>query len=44
MTSMSYGAALDQAMAEEMRRDERVYTMATSPSQTLLAEYGPMRV
>lgn len=44
MTNMSYGAALDSAMAEEMRRDPRVYTMATSPSQTLLAEYGPMRV
>ena len=44
MTKLSYGAALDQAMAEEMRRDPRVYTMATSPSQSLLAEYGPMRV
>lgn len=44
MTSMTYGAALDSAMAEEMRRDPRVYTMATSPSQALLAEYGPLRV
>jgi pyruvate dehydrogenase E1 component beta subunit len=44
MTTMTYGAALESAMAEEMRRDSRVYTMATSPSAALLAEYGPMRV
>src|SRR5215469_11173417 len=44
MSVLSYGAALDQAMAEEMRRDPRVYTMATAPSLSLLAEYGPMRV
>jgi hypothetical protein len=34
---MSYGAALESAMADEMRRDPRVYTMSTSPSATLLA-------
>src|SRR5207248_8794981 len=44
MTTMSYGAALDLAMSEEMRRDPRVYMMATSPSPALLAEHGPMRV
>jgi len=44
MTTLTYAAALDTAMAEEMRRDPRVYTMATSPSAALLAEYGPMRV
>src|SRR5207248_3648416 len=44
MTTMSYGAALDLAMSEEMRRDPRVYTMATNPSLSLLADYGPMRV
>ena len=44
MTTLNYAAALDTAMAEEMRRDPRVYTMATSPSAALLAEYGPMRV
>src|SRR5579864_412879 len=32
------------AMAEEMRRDPRVYTMAINPSAALLAEYGPKRV
>ena len=44
MTTLSYAAALDLAMAEEMRRDPRVYTMATNPSAPLLAEYGSMRV
>jgi pyruvate dehydrogenase E1 component beta subunit len=31
-------------MADEMRRDDRVYTMATAPSPALLAEFGPLRV
>jgi pyruvate dehydrogenase E1 component beta subunit len=31
-------------MADEMRRDSRVYTMATSPSAALLEEFGPLRV
>src|SRR5918912_1937889 len=44
MPSLSFAAALESAMAEEMRRDPRVYTMATSPSPALLAEHGPMRV
>src|SRR3979411_2820258 len=44
VTRLSYTAALDSAMAEEMRRDPRVFTMATSPSPALLAEHGPMRV
>jgi acetoin:2,6-dichlorophenolindophenol oxidoreductase subunit beta len=44
VTRLSYTAALDSAMAEEMRRDPRVYTMATSPSPALLAEHGPLRV
>jgi pyruvate dehydrogenase E1 component beta subunit len=44
MTKLSYGAALESALADEMRRDDRVYTMATSPSSALLAEYGPQRV
>jgi pyruvate dehydrogenase E1 component beta subunit len=44
MTRLSYGAALESALADEMRRDDRVYTMATSPSAALLAEYGPRRV
>ena len=44
MTRLSTAAALESAMAEEMRRDPRVYTMSTSVSPTLLAEYGPQRV
>jgi pyruvate/2-oxoglutarate/acetoin dehydrogenase E1 component len=44
MTRLSFSAALESAMAEEMRRDSRVFTMSTSPSATLLAEYGPLRV
>src|SRR5437764_3119359 len=44
MTRLSYGAALELALAEEMRRDDHVYTMATSPSPALLAEYGARRV
>jgi pyruvate dehydrogenase E1 component beta subunit len=44
MRTLSYGAALESALADEMRRDDRVYTMATSPSAALLAEYGPQRV
>jgi pyruvate dehydrogenase E1 component beta subunit len=31
-------------MADEMRRDPRVFTMSTSPSPALLAEHGPLRV
>jgi pyruvate/2-oxoglutarate/acetoin dehydrogenase E1 component len=44
VTRLSFAAALESAMAEEMRRDARVYTMSTSPSATLLAEHGPLRV
>src|SRR5438045_1422506 len=44
MPTLSYGAALESAMLDEMRRDNRVYTMATSPSAALLAEFGPLRV
>src|SRR5205823_3576839 len=44
VTRLSYAAALESAMAEEMRRDPHVYTMATSPSPALLLEHGPMRV
>jgi pyruvate/2-oxoglutarate/acetoin dehydrogenase E1 component len=44
MTRMSYATALESAMADEMRRDARVYTMSTAPSLALLAEHGPLRV
>ena len=44
MTRMSYGAALESAMFDEMGRDSRVYMMSTSVPQVLLDEYGPQRV
>src|SRR5918992_4279146 len=44
MPSMSFAAALETAMAEEMRRDPRVYTMAPAVPPTLLEEFGPTRV
>src|SRR5437764_4347890 len=44
VTRLSFAAALESAMADEMRRDPRVYTMSTSPSPALLAEHGPVRV
>ncbi len=44
MVSLSFAGALDTAMAEEMRRDEKVYTMSTAPSPALLQELGPTRV
>ena len=44
MVSLSFAAALDTAMAEEMRRDEKVYTMSTAPSPALLHELGESRV
>jgi pyruvate dehydrogenase E1 component beta subunit len=44
MTRLSYAAALEAALGDEMRRDPRVYTMSTSPSQALLDTYGPLRV
>jgi acetoin:2,6-dichlorophenolindophenol oxidoreductase subunit beta len=44
MPSLSFAGALDTALAEEMRRDDKVYTMSTAPSPALLQELGPSRV
>jgi pyruvate/2-oxoglutarate/acetoin dehydrogenase E1 component len=44
MPSLSFANALETAMSEEMRRDDRVYTMSTAPSAGLLQEYGTSRV
>lgn len=44
MPSLSFANALEAAMSEEMRRDDRVYTMSTAPSPGLLQEYGTSRV
>jgi pyruvate dehydrogenase E1 component beta subunit len=43
MRRLSYAAAHELAMAEEMRRDPRVFTMATAPSPALVAEFGSAR-
>jgi acetoin:2,6-dichlorophenolindophenol oxidoreductase subunit beta len=43
MPTLSFAAALEEAMVEEMRRDERVYYMSTSPPAGLLGEFGPAR-
>jgi pyruvate dehydrogenase E1 component beta subunit len=51
--NLSYREALNQALAEEMRRDERVFLLgedvgvfegAFKVTQSLLAEFGPKRV
>jgi pyruvate dehydrogenase E1 component beta subunit len=44
MRTLTYAAALETAMTEEMRRDERIFTMATAQSEAMVAEFGPARV
>ncbi|MFN8637035.1 MAG: transketolase C-terminal domain-containing protein [Chloroflexota bacterium] len=44
MATMSFAAALEAAMTEEMRLDSKVYTMSTAPSPGLLQEFGTTRV
>jgi pyruvate/2-oxoglutarate/acetoin dehydrogenase E1 component len=41
---ISFQKALDEAVAEEMRRDPRVFTMATDFTGDPLKEFGPTRV
>lgn len=43
-STCSYDAALLDAVAEEMRRDARVFFMATNPPRPLSEEFGPGRV
>jgi len=43
MPNLTFAAALEEAMAEEMRRDERVFYMSTSPPAGLLQEFGQAR-
>lgn len=40
----TFVGALEIGIAEEMRRDERVFCMSTSPPLSLLDEFGPERV
>ena len=44
MREITFQAALDEAVAEEMRRDPRVITMATDFTGDPIAEFGPRRV
>jgi pyruvate dehydrogenase E1 component beta subunit len=44
MREITFQTALDEAVAEEMRRDPRVFTMATDFTGNPIAEFGPTRV
>ncbi len=44
MREISFAQALDEALAEEMRRDERVITLATDFTGDPVKEFGPKRV
>jgi pyruvate dehydrogenase E1 component beta subunit len=44
MRKMTFQTALEEAVAEEMRRDPRVLTMATDFTGNPIAEFGPTRV
>ena len=43
MPEITYGAAIVQAIAEEMRRDPKVFHMSTEPPAPLLKEFGGER-
>ncbi len=43
MTMKTYAQALNDAMAEEFERDERVFCMATTPPADLVKRFGPAR-
>jgi pyruvate dehydrogenase E1 component beta subunit len=44
MRDLTFQQALDEAVAEEMRRDQRVFLMATDFSGDPVKEFGPNRV
>ena len=44
MRQITFSQALDEAVAEEMRRDERVITLGTDFTGNPLEEFGPRRV
>jgi pyruvate dehydrogenase E1 component beta subunit len=44
MREITFQTALEEAVAEEMRRDPRVLTMATDFTGNPIAEFGPTRV
>ena len=44
MRQLTFAQALDEAVAEEMRRDERVITLGTDFTGDPIKEFGPQRV
>ena len=44
MRELSYNEAAVEAIAEEMRRDPRIFYMSTDPIAPLLREFGPQRI
>jgi len=44
MRTITYLDAITEAIAEEMRRDEKIFHMSTEAPPKLLAEFGPERV
>src|SRR5262245_60694891 len=44
MRELTYNQAAVEAVAEEMRRDPKIFYMSTDPIAPLLGEFGPQRV
>ncbi len=44
MRELSYNEAAVEAVAEEMRRDPKIFYMSTDPIAPLLKEFGPQRI
>jgi len=44
MRTISYDAAIQEALAEEMRRDPAIFHLSTDAPVALLEEFGPVRV
>src|SRR5690348_14248685 len=44
MRELSYNAAALEAIAEEMRRDPKIFYMSTDPIERLVKEFGPARI
>jgi pyruvate/2-oxoglutarate/acetoin dehydrogenase E1 component len=44
MRELTYNEAAVEAVAEEMRRDPRIFYMSTDPIGPLLKEFGPQRI
>ncbi len=44
MRELSYNEAAVEAVAEEMRRDDKIFYLSTDPIPALLSEFGPQRI